>query len=348
MSKDIVKIYWNEHMRLRPGMYIGSSNSYGYNKMLEFLLEFLFCNCAKNPIIEIFLYPENKLILKLKKVNVDNIVCCLQNLPSINDELKGMGLSLVVALSSKVEVRVSSKLSQLVLTGVGGKYEIKNSPIGVKENVVCVDFVADKNIFSDLKTDFDSLNRFLKNFAFLNPNWQIVSYDRITSYKQKIVFHYPEGVLNLFENELNYNRLNAPRFLLKIKDKVEDYDIKIGLAFACDIKQTSMTYAGNDRTYLNGSLYDGVINGFKKVIKETSSKFEIELSSSRKQITDDLFIVASLKGNGYNFYGATRGKLYMPIIEKKVSRLVYERLTSYLENDLDAWKSFVHNFEVER
>ncbi|MFC1774739.1 ATP-binding protein, partial [Nanoarchaeota archaeon] len=214
-GKSIEVLSGRDHVRKRPGMYIGSTDVRGlhhiaYEVVDNSVDEALAGHCT---IITVRILADGMLSIeddgrgvpvdphpKLKVSSLQVVMTTLhaggkfgEGAYKVSGGLHGVGVSVTNFLSSymKVEVKREGKLyMQEYLKGIP-KENVKS--VGKAEGTgTKVTFLPDSDIFETLKFNFDTLSNRLRELAFLNKGLQIVIEDHRTEKKRE--FQYKNGL----------------------------------------------------------------------------------------------------------------------------------------------------------
>ncbi|MFP8895783.1 hypothetical protein [Chryseobacterium sp. EZn1] len=166
--------------------------------------------------------------------------------------------------------------------------------------------------------------------------------------KQINIFHYPDGLAEIIDDEVQ-KRLpyNSYFFTLNFRKKTE-YSYSVAFAFADYQIFTPKIkmYANYKETILGGSLLDGIIQGFKIFLKEEAVKRNIELNITTARLKKYLLLYASVQGE-LTFLGSTRWKLGTPKVQTEIKNFMYEELKLYFANNEDKTIHIIQTLQDE-
>ncbi|WP_099765927.1 hypothetical protein [Chryseobacterium sp. 52] len=316
-----------EHIRSRPGMYIGALNDYGYEELLNYLItDFIMLDIYE---FTFSLKKDNQLIIEVSGHKTFlPIVNALKDLHNYQDNIFYLSLAGIVALSEFSSFEMNGKC---ILRSKKGSPEILEDTDDHTLNRIKIEFTPDKEIFKDLIVSYDCLNELFKRFCFLNPQIKIKSIDESKFEKQINFFHYKNGLAEIIEYELKKNALYiSPVFKLDFQKDTE-FSYSLALAFVEDygLKLNKIkVYANYKETILGGSLLDGIFQGLKKFFKEESLKRNLKLSVTNAKLRKYLFIYASVKGE-LVYLGSVKWKLGTPKVQTEIRKFVYDELKLY-------------------
>jgi DNA gyrase/topoisomerase IV subunit B len=340
---------WKEHIRKRPGMYIGDLRLTGFKLMVEYIFEELVEDGLLNPNFEIKFYKNCRIEITINKVNVQKTISRINDLHLNSEKLNSFGFAVLISLSEKIKIIANDSLNEFTLYGKNGDYEISQTKTTNKKNEILIDFTLDRGIFKDFEIVYDQLNIFLRQFAYLNPTLKIISIDKSSEDEQKNVYCYQKGIFS----QLDYLILKQDYYntiaRIDIDTKVDDFLVKIGICYSSIRFQKSIikTFANNIETYLGGSFNNGIINGLILAIKQHAEKENIKISITKNSVIDQLILVAAVRGNDLVFSGSVKRKLGMPSFQKKIKELVFNEMTKYFLDKPQIAGHILAKFEIE-
>ena len=224
-GSDIQVLEGLEAVRKRPGMYIGSTGPRGLHHLVYEVVdnavdEALAGYCDE---IKVWIHQDNSIsvddngrgipIDKHPKEKIPTVEVVLTILHAggkfggegykVSGGLHGVGVSVVNALSSRVEVQVRKEGKEYFIGFDHGKTSEKLREVGPTKrgNGTTVSFWPDQEIFTETTVyDFDTLANRFREMAFLNKGLKIVLYDeRVTDADgnpRTEVFQYAGGIVD--------------------------------------------------------------------------------------------------------------------------------------------------------
>lgn len=327
-----------EHIRKRPGMYIGALDNSGFNELIHYLIrdfiaiEFYELNCT--------LYKNNRIIIESKGTKSSTLLSnAIKNINNYKDSHFYLSIACLVALSDFLEIEINDNF---VLSSNKGMLKIENEIINDDARKIKFDFTIDKDIFKNLNLNYLHLNTLLRRFSFLNSELKIKSIDESSNELQINVFHYPKGLSEIVDFEIEKNfRYNSPFFKLNFNEKT-DFSYSLSLAFVgeLNLKPKIKVYANYKETIFGGSLLNGILQGFKKFLKDEAVKSNLKLNISNTKLKNHLLLYASVNGE-LSFLGATRWKLGTPKVQSEIKEFVYYELKLYFTDKEDELKDII-------
>ncbi len=252
----------------------------------------------------------------------------------VSGGLHGVGVSVVNALSTWLEVRVwrgdkEARMSFADGVPTNDLTVVKNES-GIEHGTE-VTFLPSPNTFTGTKFDFDTLEVWLREQSFLNANVRIILEDLRGPEKVERQFHSVDG-LKGFATYLDKSKelLNAePIQMIKT---IDDSYIEIVLQWTTAYTETSLCFTNNipnrdGGTHLAG-FRAGLTRALNKYIAEQNMKKEINLSG--EDFREGLTSIISVKIPDPKFGSQTKDKLVSsevrPLVENTVNDLLYEYL----------------------
>lgn len=332
---------WVQHIRMRPGMYIGSLRKEGLTEMLEQLFGELLRYTTTDPVFDLGFYPHNRIVLEVKQIRASALASYLSSLDK-QFEIYQLGTRAIISLSERIRIIAGDTQ----LTATEGHYET-STPGAISENTASFDFTLDRSIFTELEIRYDLLIPFLQQFAYLNPSLKLIVADHGGEALQRNVFHYPRGIFEQLESSMRSDDYHAGLLRLQIEAQTGGYHYQIGIFnnYRLDGALTK-TFAGNLELYYGGSLEKGIYNGISVATKRFAKKKNIKVSMERKIMEKHFTFLAVIKGEDFSFEGPTRRKLGMPQVQSDVRDMVCEHLLAFYGREPDKAEQILTQFAV--
>ena len=263
----------------------------------------------------------------------------------VSGGLHGVGVSVVNALSTWLEVRVWRGDQEARMTFADG---VPTSDLTIVKNDTKhehgteVTFLPSPETFTGTVFDFDKLEVWLREQSYLNANVRIILEDLRGPEKVVREFHSADG-LKGFATYLDKSKelLNAePIQMIKT---IDDSYIEIVLQWTTAYTETSLCFTNNipnrdGGTHLAG-FRAGLTRALNKYISEQNIKKDINLSG--EDFREGLTSIISVKIPDPKFGSQTKDKLVSsevrPLVENTVNDLLYE----YLEENPNIAKMIV-------
>ena len=329
-EENIKSLDWREHIRLRPGMYIGKSgDGSSPDDGIYVLLKEVIDNC-----IDEFIMGEGKVIDVIISDYYVSVRDYGRGIPlggKFNTKafkksvgLNGVGTKAVNALSSKFNVSSTrdgkTKNAEFEL----GILKNENLNSSDQKNGTFVIFYPDESIFKNYKYRIEYVEKMIKYYVFLNPGLTIVINDK--------KFFSDNGLKDLLEDQTNINDFIYPIIHLK------GNDIEVA------ITHSRTQYSEEYYSFVNGqyTVQGGThLSAFREAIVKTIRDFygkNYESSDIRKSIISAI----SIKVMEPIFESQTKTKLGssnmgkgMKSVRVFINEFVKKNLDDYLHKNQD-------------
>ncbi|MBS1636664.1 MAG: hypothetical protein JST26_12175 [Bacteroidetes bacterium] len=325
---------WYDNIRLRPAMYLGNTDTYGFKQLLEYLFSDILKQNSENPVFDITFLPDNKIVLRFSGISTDKIPGSLAQMQKEDSTMTELGLPVIIALSTEITITINSTDRSYTFHGMKGSFESHTNSITTGEPVMIVEATIDMSILKNFHFHYDHLTGFFRQFTFLNPGLKIIASDKTNNDFQRNVFLAPRGIFDQLDYYASKNIHYSDFSGVEIEDSINDYSYQITIsAISCYPYQPfTKTYAGNTELYYGGSLQDGILDGVTQVIRQAAEKQNTKVLINRKKLKQQLTIIAAVKGKDYSYAGSTKRKLDMPQLRKDVKTLVANKLLNYFSS----------------
>ncbi len=367
-AKHIQVLEGLEPVRKRPAMYIGSTDVIGLHESLREIIDNAvdeaLAGFAKNvwitfnndgsatvvddgrgiPVDVMPAYKKSALEIVMTKLHAGGKFG--GSAYKISGGLHGVGASVVNALSEwmRVEVKRNNKIfSQDYSRGIAktslkeAKRDNKTDFIQSSETGTKVTFFPDKQIFSTIVFDFDTVKKAIRERAYLVPKLYFHFKD-VREGQQKEVNYYFEGGITSLVEKLNENKgpLHVAIFIQK-----QDGDVEVQASL-----QFNNGYVENVQSYVNviNTVNGGThLTGFRMALTRAINDYGKKIGSFKEEsdyITGDdtkeglsavLFI--KMPQDRIQFEGQTKGKLGNSEIQPIVQTAIKEGLSTFFEEN---------------
>ena len=363
-SADAIQVLEGlEAVRIRPGMYIGSTGPRGLHHLVYEIVdnsidEALAGYCTH---IEVEILPGNVITVRDNGRGIPVDINEQQGLPAVtvvltvlhaggkfggsgykvSGGLHGVGSSVVNALSEWFEVEVSRNGHVHHQRFERGNIVTDLKIIGDTDKTgTFIKFKPDAEIFQETtEYDYETLQRHLRESAFLNAGISITLTDKRDEENiVEDVFCY-EGGIGSFVEYINESRGLTPIHERPIHFSTVDGDksAEVAMMYNDGYNETILSYANNVHTVDGGTHETGFKTALTKVFNEYGRKFGFLKDSDKNLSGEDcregLVCVISVKLTDAQFEGQTKGKLGNTSMTKLVSNTVYKKLSDYFEEN---------------
>lgn len=355
-----------EAVRMRPGMYIGSTSQRGLHHCIYEIVdnsidESLAGYCTD---IRVTIHPDNSVTVEDNgrgipvDIKPDSGKSALEIVHTVlhaggkfgdggykvSGGLHGVGASVVNALSEKFVVEVSR-------SGYVWRQEyMRGEPSAPVEKTRETDktgtkttFWPDPEIFTEtIEMDHDVITNRLREMAFLNKGLKIVFIDGKTMEEE--IFHYEGGIASYVEflNKTKTVILENAVYMEKI---IDDMTVEVAMQYTDAYSETVLSFANNINTHHGGTHLTGFRNGLTRVVNDYARKNNILKDSdqnlSGEDVREGLTAIVSVKLSNPEFEGQTKEKLGNQEAMAAVQDVVRDKLQEWLEFNPKIGKSII-------
>ena len=352
-----------EAVRKRPGMYIGSTGPRGLHHLVYEIVdnsidEALAGYCTH---IEVEILPGNVITVRDNGRGIPVDINEEEGLPAVtvvltvlhaggkfggsgykvSGGLHGVGSSVVNALSEWFEIEVSRQGHIYHQRFERGDVKSDLEIIGdTNETGTFIKFKADPEIFTETtEYDFETLQKRLREQAFLNAGLSISLTDKRDEDNILSEVYCYEGGIRSFVDYINKSRGLTPLHEDIMHFSVVDGDrsAEVAMSYNDGYNEIILSFANDVRTIDGGTHEMGFKTALTRVFNDYGKKFNLIKDSDKKLSGDDvregLTAVISVKLTEAQFEGQTKGKLGNTEITGLVSKMLYDKLMTYLEEN---------------
>lgn len=268
-----------------------------------------------------------------------------QNSYKVSGGLHGVGVSVVNALSTKLDLTIWRNNKEYSIKfecgAVTQPLRVVNEDI--KQKGTKVVFLADVSVFKDINYNFATLENRLRELSFLNNNIQIIIEDKRASKNKIVYFDKRQNGIKDFIDYIDRNREFEIKEPIYLKQATEDD----GITVECVLRWTN-TYFENIHCFTNNiKQKDGGTHlaGFKNAItrvfndyvksldKISSTKKKIDITIVGEDIREGLTAILSVKVPDPKFSSQTKEKLVSAEVRSAVERAVYMSVMTWFEEN---------------
>jgi DNA gyrase subunit B len=364
-EKDIQVLEGLEAVRKRPGMYIGSTGPRGLHHLVYEVVD----NSVDEAMagfadrIDVTIHEDNSVSVvdngrgipvgKHPKMKIPTLEVVLTILHAggkfggegykVSGGLHGVGISVVNALSSRLEVRVAREGKVWEMAFERGKTARKLEEVGkTKKSGTKVTFWADPDIFETTVYDVDILTAHLREMAFLNKNLKITFTDERHKNDDGTGPFYEEylyagGIID-FVKYVNEGKDVLPGLSKPIYFSASQEDggeIEFALQWNNTHYETTLAFANNIHTTEGGTHLEGFKNGITRIVNDYARSHNLlkekEDNMNGEDVRSGLTCVISVKLREPQFEGQTKTKLGNTEIRSLAQTAVMQGLAEFLE-----------------
>jgi DNA gyrase subunit B len=361
-AKDITVLEGLEPVRLRPGMYIGSTGSRGLHHLVFEVVDNSVDEAlaGRNERVEVRLHPDNSVSVRDWGSGIPVDVMPEQGLPAVtvvltklhaggkfggegykvSGGLHGVGVSVVNALSEWLVVEVhrggkvyrqefarGEPVTDLVVTGK------------TKGTGTTISFLPDAEVFDELEWSAEILAQRLRETAFLTRGLRICLVDEREG-EQRWEFHY-EGGIRDFIKHVNEAKDPIHRRIIYFENATEEGQIEVAMQWNAKYVESVFSFANNINTHEGGAHLSGFSGALTRTVNAYARKQSLlkekDENLEGEDVREGLAAVISVKLREPQFEGQTKTKLGNPWVKGFVEQTVNAKLAEFFEeNPTDA------------
>jgi DNA gyrase subunit B len=367
-ASDLEVLEGLQAVRLRPGMYIGTTSSVGLHHLIWEIVdngidEALAGFCDE---IDVSINEDNTITVKdngrgipvdiVSKTGRSGVETVYTKLHAggkfgqgggykVSGGLHGVGASVVNALSTWLDVTVHKD---------GGIYHIRfvngGTPEGSLERIgdctdhgTTVTFLPDPTIFKETTVfSYETVKNRLRQMAFLNKGIRITLVDKRTQPNLTDTFKFDGGI----KEYVAYMNRNATKLTEDIiycegaqrfddNGKMEDIIVEVAMQYNTGYSNSVLSFCNNVSTGNGGMHVEGFNLALTRVFNNYARDSKILKDNDKERLNSDdmyegLTAVISVKHPNPQYEGQTKGKLGNLEVKKIVSNVFGEQLERYL------------------
>ena len=265
-----------EAVRMRPGMYIGSTSKEGLHhlvwEIVDNSIDEALAGFASH--IQVLIEPDNSITVvddgrgipvdiqeKTGRPAVETVFTVLHaggkfggGGYKVSGGLHGVGSSVVNALSTQLDVRVHKNGKIYYQEYHRGNVVADLEVIGDTDRTgTTVHFTPDPEIFTETTTfDFDKLNKRIQELAFLNRGLRISITDKREGLEQTKHYHYEGGIASYVEY-INENKDVIFDTPIYTDGEMDDITVEVAMQYTTGYHENVMSFANNIHTHEGGT-----------------------------------------------------------------------------------------------
>ncbi|MBS3135821.1 DNA topoisomerase (ATP-hydrolyzing) subunit B [Candidatus Woesearchaeota archaeon] len=346
-------------VRKRPGMYIGSTGPQGlhhlvYEAVDNSIDEAMMGFCTK---IIVIIHKEGSVSVEddgrgiptdiHPKFNISGVELVMTKLHAggkfdkdsykVSGGLHGVGISVVNALSSRLDVVVCRNKKKFVQSFERGKplFPLKEDG-GCENRGTTVRFLPDKEIFESIEFSFDTLSARLRELAFLNKGLSIGIADERTGRENN--FKYDGGIVSFVEF-LNQGKSPLHEAIHFEKEK-DGNIIEIAIQYNDSYQESLFSFANSINTVEGGTHLTGFRSALTRTINTYAQKRD-DIKLANEDVREGLTAVISVKIQEPQFEGQTKTKLGNSDLKGIVESVVGYGLNTYFSENPDTVRKVI-------
>ncbi|MFK8054486.1 MAG: DNA topoisomerase (ATP-hydrolyzing) subunit B [Saprospiraceae bacterium] len=357
-----------EAVRLRPGMYIGSTDSKGLHHLVWEVIdnsidEHLAGYCSH---ISTVIHKDNSISVKdngrgiptgihekLQKSALEVVMTVLhaggkfdKDTYKVSGGLHGVGVSCVNALSEYLRAEIHREGKVFEQTYSEGKPTSEVITIGESDsNGTQITFRPDKNIFADTVYTFSILATRMRELSYLNAGLHLTLTDEREIVKDddgkdagfRTQTFLSEGGLKEFVLFLDESREAIIPEPIHVIGKEDNVEVEVAMQYNNSFTENIHSYVNNINTREGGTH----VSGFRRAVAREFGKYaedeglfaKLKFKVNTDDFREGMTSVVSVKVPEPQFKGQTKGELGNSEVTGIVSRAVGQALKTFLEEN---------------
>lgn len=372
-ADDIQVLEGLEAVRLRPGMYIGSTSARGLHHLVWEIVD----NGIDEALagfadrIDVTIEPDNIIAVRdngrgmpvgiHEKTGISAVETIMTVLHAggkfgggaykVSGGLHGVGASVVNALSEWLEVTVFQNGKIYFIRFENGGHAVE--PLKVigetTETGTLVRFKADPQIFKDTTIyDYETLNSRLRQLAFLNKDIRLTLTDKRTPDGQSNDYKYEGGIIE-YVQFLNKNKSTISDKVIYVEGLQDGILAEVALQYNDGYQSSIYSFCNNIHTHEGGYHEDGFRMALTRCINtyaKNNNMIKKDETLSQDDVKEGLVAIISVKHPDPQYEGQTKTKLGNSEVRKIVSNIAGEQINRFFLENPDVAKAIVEKAEI--
>ena len=359
-----------EAVRMRPGMYIGSTSTRGLNHMIYEIVDNAvdehlagFCDT-----IHVTLEADGSCTVEdngrgipvgmhEKGVSAERVVLTTLHAGGKFDNksyktsggLHGVGSSVVNALSARMTVTVRNGgfvYEDRYERGIPVQ-ELKDGLLPVvgktRGTGTTINFLPDEEIFEKTRFKEDEIKSHLHETAYLNPDLTILYRDRRPGTEEEITFHEPDGIVGFIRD---LNKSNEPvTDVIYFQGESEGIEVEVALQYVNEFHEEVLGFCNDIYNAEGGSHITGFKTQFTQIINQYARDLGIlkgkDANFTGTDVRNGMTAVVSIKHPDPRFEGQTKTKLDNQDAARVVAKVTGDEMVRYFDRNLETLKAVI-------
>ena len=372
-ADDIQVLEGLEAVRLRPGMYIGSTSARGLHHLVWEIVD----NGIDEALagfanrIDVTIEPDNIIAVRdngrgmpvgiHEKTGISAVETIMTVLHAggkfgggaykVSGGLHGVGASVVNALSEWLEVTVFQDGKIYFIRFENGGHAVE--PLKVigetTETGTLVRFKADSQIFKDTTVyDYEILNSRLRQLAFLNKDIRLTLTDKRTPDGLSNDYKYEGGIIE-YVQFLNKNKNTISDKVIYVEGLQDGILAEVALQYNDGYQSSIYSFCNNIHTHEGGYHEDGFRMALTRCINtyaKNNNMIKKDETLSQDDVKEGLVAIISVKHPDPQYEGQTKTKLGNSEVRKIVSNIAREQINRFFLENPDVAKAIVEKAEI--
>jgi DNA gyrase subunit B len=362
-ASDITVLEGLEHVRLRPGMYIGSTGPSGLHHLIwevvDNAVDEAMAGCCTRIDVTLLADGGCRVVDDGRGIPTDphpsdrkksaaEIVLTTLNAGGkfggsgykVSGGLHGVGVSVVNALSSRLVLEIDRDDKHHVMEFRNGGERVGpltvTGPAPRGRTGTTVTFWPDPTIFEEVEFRAQTVTERLQVYAFLNKAVEIRFVDDRPGHGAPVTFKYNGGIVD-FVKHLNASRESLFRKVASFERSEPEHEVEVALQWNTGYHESIHSFANGIST-TEGGMHE---EGFKKALTNVVNRYartrnllkEKEDNLLGEDIREGLTAIVAVRLKDPQFEGQTKAKLGNVPVRSLVERATNEKLAEWLEEN---------------
>ncbi|EHR32085.1 DNA topoisomerase (ATP-hydrolyzing) subunit B [Helcococcus kunzii] len=363
-----------EAVRVRPGMYIGSTDERGLHhlvyEVVDNSVDEALAGRADSIVVELHQdgsceVTDNGSGIPVKKhattgkSTLETVLTILHAGGKFDSEayafsggLHGVGVSVVNALSTKLVAEIRRDGYRYTQEFSQGKPKTKlQKHEETDETGTSIRFWPDGEVFETLDFNRATLEKRFEEMTFLNEGLKItlIDYREDPKFEEDFI---AEGGLSTFVKFLNKKRTALHDDVIHYKGMVDGSEVDFAMQYTDSYSENVLSFANTVLTGEGGTHLTGFRSGLTKTINNYAREYDFlkekDENYSGEDIREGITAIIAVKLSNPQFEGQTKGKLGSSEMRGIVDTFVSEKLSEYLEENPKIAKKIMDKCESAR
>ena len=263
----------------------------------------------------------------------------------VSGGLHGVGISVVNALSKKLELEINRDNKKYFIEFENGETKSPLKVIGKsKDSGTKITFLPSTEIFSSIKFNYNILTKRMRELAFLNKGIKITFIDASLKKEKISEFKFDGGVIEfvdfLDENREKLKNKNGNELFRKpiyLEGKKNNIEIQCSLKWNAGYTEEIFPYTNNIYQKDGGTHLLGFRSALTRVVNKYAFEHNLlkknKLAISGDDIKEGLTCILSTKIPDPKFSSQTKDKLVSSEVRMIVETLVNEKLSIWFDQN---------------
>ena len=261
----------------------------------------------------------------------------------VSGGLHGVGVSVVNALSKKLQLRIFRDQIEYFIEFEDGKSLKPLKKIGkTTKKGTRITFLPSKEIFSSIKFSSSVLQKRMRELAFLNKGIKLALVDKTSSKIKRYENKFEGGILEFvqFINQkkpILSNKNEKPVFKkpIYISSSKNDVQVECSLEWNAGYSEEVLAFTNNIHQKDGGTHLLGFRSALTRILNKYSNEYNKrnKLSLSGEDIKEGLTVVLSIKMPDPKFSSQTKDKLVSSEIRLIVESIINDKISMWFDQN---------------